>query len=83
MFVQLIFPWLSVTVPNAAPSSTIWNVNPVAAGTVIVILDIVVPGNVALIVVVMPPVTAETSPVLLIVAAVGLEELHVTLLVKS
>jgi len=83
LFVQLIWFRLSMTVPNAVPSSTNWNVNPVVAGTVIVRLGIVVPASVALIVVVIPAPTALTRPVLLTVAALGLEESQVTLLVKS
>jgi hypothetical protein len=75
---------LSITVPNAFPSNCISNVSLVADPTVIVTLAIAVPGNVALIVAVSPPpVSAVTSPVLLTVTAVGLEELHVTLSVKS
>jgi hypothetical protein len=83
LFVQLIWFRLSMTVPNAVPSSTSWNVKPVVAGTVIVRLGIVVPASVALIVVVIPAPTALTRPVLLTVAALGLEESQVTLLVKS
>jgi hypothetical protein len=83
LFVQLIWPKLSITVPNAVPSGTSWNVNPVVAGTVIVTLGIVVPASVALIVVVIPAPTALTSPLELIVAADGFEEAHVTLFVKS
>jgi hypothetical protein len=75
---------LSTTVPNAVPTNTISNVSLVADPTVIVTLAIVVPGKVALIVAVSPPpVSAVTSPVLLTVTAVGFEELHVTLSVKS
>jgi hypothetical protein len=83
LFVQLICPKLSVTVPYAVPSSTSWNGSPVAAGTVMVTLGIVVPASVALIVVVIPAPTALTSPLELTVAAAGFEEAHVTLLVKS
>jgi hypothetical protein len=83
MFVQLICPRLSVTVPNAVPSRTTLNGKPVTAGTVIVMLGIVVPASVALIVVVIPAPTADTSPPLLTVAAAGLEEAHVTRFVKS
>jgi hypothetical protein len=84
LFVQLICPRLSTTVPYAVPSSTKLNGNPVALVTVIGIrLSIDVPGMVALIVTTTPPVSAVSSPVLLTPSAVGLEELHVTLSVKS
>jgi hypothetical protein len=74
---------LSTTVPNAVPTNSISNASPVADPTVIVTLGIVVPASVALIVVVIPAPTALTSPLALIVAAAGLEELHAALFVKS
>jgi hypothetical protein len=70
-------------VPNASEVGVSVSVELVAAGTVIVILGASTPSNEAPIVVVRPPVTAVTSPLALIVAAAGLEEVHVTLLVKS